>query len=362
MVVGFTLAIFFGPITCGWVCPFGTFQEWISKIGRKIFGKKHNNFVPKKLDQYLRFLRYVVLFIVIYQTIAFGKLVFQDIDPYYAIFNIWSSEITLTALFILGMIIFLSLFIERPFCKYACPYGAVLGIFNLFRIFKPRRNSETCINCKSCDKACPMNIKISSNKNVLDHQCISCLKCTSEDACPVTNTVDIFSRIIKRPKLKSIHLGVIVLSLVFSSIAVTSALGFWNTTSDKTPKTYNSGEFAGQSDPSDIRGSYTLGEISKSFNFPLSDLGNAFGIKDSSKFESFQCKELEILYSDLASQGKEIGTGSIRYFVALYKGLPINITQPTYLLKPGVDILKEKAHLTNEQIKSIEQYSVDLPK
>ena len=78
---------------------------------------------------------------------------------------------------------------ERPFCKYACPYGAVLGVFNLFRIVKIRRNPSTCIDCKACDKACPMNIPVSTGGAVRNHQCIACLKCTSEQACPVKNTV-----------------------------------------------------------------------------------------------------------------------------------------------------------------------------
>ena len=52
-------------------------------------------------------------------------------------------------------------FVERPFCKYACPYGAVLGVFNLFRIFGIKRRKSSCISCKACDKACPMNIDVS---------------------------------------------------------------------------------------------------------------------------------------------------------------------------------------------------------
>ena len=82
-----------------------------------------------------------------------------------------------------------SLFVDRPFCKYACPYGAVLGVFNLFRIFKIKRNAPTCIDCKACDRACPMNIPVSTSGVVRDHQCISCMVCTSEKACPIANTV-----------------------------------------------------------------------------------------------------------------------------------------------------------------------------
>lgn len=190
MIIGFILAIGFGPIFCGWICPFGTFQEWISKMGKKIFGKKFNNFIPYKYDKYLRFLRYIVLALVVYMTATSATILFTNIDPYYALFNFWTSEVAIGGIIVLLVVMGGSLFVERPWCKYACPYGAVLGIFNLFRIFKIRRNKNTCISCKACDKVCPMNIKVSENEVIKDHQCISCMECTSEYSCPVKDTVD----------------------------------------------------------------------------------------------------------------------------------------------------------------------------
>ncbi|MHB0897899.1 MAG: 4Fe-4S binding protein [Spirochaetales bacterium] len=192
-VLGLLLALLFGPVICGWVCPFGTFQEWLGKLGRKLFGKKYNNFVPRKLDKALRYLRYLVFAWVSYMTVISGKLIFQDYDPYYALFNFWTGEVAVAGFVALGAVIVLSLFVERPFCKYACPYGAVQGVFNLFRIFGIRRNAPTCISCKACSKACPMNIDVSTSKVVRDHQCISCLECTSDAACPIPATVDMIA-------------------------------------------------------------------------------------------------------------------------------------------------------------------------
>jgi ferredoxin len=85
----------------------------------------------------------------------------------------------------------LSLLVERPFCKYACPYGAVLGLFNFIRMFRIKRNPETCIDCKACDRNCPMNIQVSTGRTVWHHQCITCMKCTSEQSCPVDRTVEL---------------------------------------------------------------------------------------------------------------------------------------------------------------------------
>jgi len=189
-VIALALSVLFGPVICGWVCPLGSVQEWLGSLGRKIFKKRYNGFVPAKLDKVLRYLRYIVLAWVSYMTIVSGTLIFQDYDPYYALFNFWTGEVALAGAAILVATLLLSLFVERPFCKYACPYGAFQGIFNLFRVFGIKRKASSCIDCKACDRACPMNIEVSTSLTVRDHQCISCLKCTSEAACPVAATVE----------------------------------------------------------------------------------------------------------------------------------------------------------------------------
>jgi len=361
MAVGFLLAIVFGPVICGWVCPLGSFQEWLGKIGKKIFGKRYNHFIPAKADSVLRYSRYIVLALVIYATATSAKLVFQDYDPYYALFHFWSAEVAPAALIILAVTILLSLVIERPWCKYACPYGAVLGVFNLFRIFKIRRDDNTCINCKACDRNCPMNITVSDDVAVLNHQCISCLKCTSENYCPVEDTVNMSIKTgAKQRRIKSVALAILIPVVIFGSVALTSALGLWKTTNDKVPAVFTSGEFTGQYNPADIRGSYTFDDIFNAFEIPLADLGQAFGVEDPADYAGFQVKELESIYADLAANGREIGTNSVRYFVALYKGLPFDAPENIYLPKPAVEILKAKAPLTDAQKQALDAIAVDL--
>ena len=184
------LTLLFGPVFCGWICPFGSVQEFLGKIGRKFFKKRYNSFIPIKLDILLRYIRYIILILVVYKTAISAKLLFSDFDPYFALFNIWSSEVTKLSLFVLAIVLAASLFIERPWCKYFCPLGALLGIFNFFRIIKLKRTEETCINCKACDRICPMNINVSGSKTISNHQCISCMLCTDEITCPVSNTLN----------------------------------------------------------------------------------------------------------------------------------------------------------------------------
>ncbi|GAB4543289.1 MAG: hypothetical protein Fur002_15010 [Anaerolineales bacterium] len=183
------LAIFFGPVFCGWVCPLGTLQEWVGKLGHKIFKRRYNHFIPVKIDNILRYARYGILAWVLYVTAASGTLIFESYDPYFALFNFWTTEVAPTALLVLGVTLALSVFVERPWCKYACPYGAVLGVSNFFRIFSIKRAASTCKADGACSITCPMNIPVDTVHVVRDHQCISCLECTSEAICPVAKTV-----------------------------------------------------------------------------------------------------------------------------------------------------------------------------
>ncbi|MEI8133263.1 MAG: 4Fe-4S binding protein [Leptolinea sp.] len=106
-------------------------------------------------------------------------------------FHFWSGEVTTSGIVLLSLTLLASLFVDRPWCKYACPYGAVLGVFNLFSIFRIRRQESTCTSCTLCTRVCPMNIPVDKMKSVRDHQCIRCLECTSEAVCPVGDTVEL---------------------------------------------------------------------------------------------------------------------------------------------------------------------------
>ena len=184
------LSLLFGPVFCSWLCPLGSLQEWLGKLGRKIFKKSYNHFLQPKMESILKWFRYLVLVWVIYVTARSGELLFGSVDPYYALFNFWSGEVAVQALVILGVTLLGSLFVERPWCRFACPLGALLGLTNLVRIFRIRREPSTCINCKKCESACPMKIKVSVKSVVRDLSCNSCMRCTSDNACPVPDTVD----------------------------------------------------------------------------------------------------------------------------------------------------------------------------
>lgn len=183
------LTVFLGPVFCSHICPLGSIQEWFGKIGRKIFKKKYNKLIPKKVHHILKYLRYVVLILIVWQTYQSLSLVFVNVDPYYALYHFWTGDATIAAIIVLAVTLLLSLVVERPWCKYACPYGGLLGLISKISLFKIKRSETTCVACGKCDDVCPMLIDISAKKKVSDTLCNRCMKCTSsEGGCPVDST------------------------------------------------------------------------------------------------------------------------------------------------------------------------------
>jgi hypothetical protein len=152
-------------------------------------------------------------------------------------------------------------------------------------------------------------------------------------------------------------LTIIIFVTIFGGIAFASAVGWWATESSKIPAAFAEGEFAGQANPADIRGSYTFGDISNSFDVAPAVLAQAFGVQTDDP-AAFAVKELEGLY---AVTEYEIGTTSIRLFVAYYTRLPFDTTgQEIYLPKSSAEILVAKNNLTPEQLAYLEKHTVEL--
>jgi hypothetical protein len=157
--------------------------------------------------------------------------------------------------------------------------------------------------------------------------------------------------------ITSKSMTIIILVTIFGGIALASAMGWWATESSKVPAAFAEGEFAGQANPADIRGSYTFGDVSNSFDVAPAVLAQAFGVQTDDP-AAFVVKDLESLYSD---SGFEIGTTSVRLFVAYYVGLPFDTTgQEIYLPRSATETLLAKKSLTPQQLAYLAKYTVDV--
>jgi len=140
-------------------------------------------------------------------------------------------------------------------------------------------------------------------------------------------------------RLGSKLLAVLIVVILFGGVGLSSALGWWATENRKEPSRYTEGEAAGEYNPADLRGSYTLGEVSDLFGVPLPTLAEAFELPATTDAASYPLKSLESLYPDASV---EIGVESVRLFVAWYKGLPYEVQADTYLPASAVRILQSR--------------------
>ncbi|MGD8405932.1 MAG: hypothetical protein PVJ21_19915 [Anaerolineales bacterium] len=157
--------------------------------------------------------------------------------------------------------------------------------------------------------------------------------------------------------LTSKPLAAIVLFILFGGILFSNEIGWWQTESTKEAAVFTEGDFAGLPNPADIRGSYTFGDVERNFDIPATTLAQAFGVSSESDVTDFPVKDLESIYADLEF---EIGTASVRLFVALYAGLPYEIADDLYLPKRAVEMLKSHATLTPDQINYLDAHAVTL--
>jgi hypothetical protein len=156
--------------------------------------------------------------------------------------------------------------------------------------------------------------------------------------------------------LRSKHIVPIVLVVFILGIGGTMIFNLWQTKSSKVPATYTTGEFAGEYNPADIRGSYSFGDIEEAFAVPVKALATAFAVEDAENPAAFLSKSLEDLYG--ATENGEVGTDSVRWFVSLYTGLPYTPEEDTLLLSASISVLRER--LSDTELEAVRTKTVSL--
>lgn len=181
---------------CSWLCPIGTLSESLWLLGKRIVGR--NLTLPRWLDYPLRSLKYLLLAFFVYAIagmdadalIAFIQSPYNkmaDVKMYF-----FFADISLTALVTIGVLILLSIFIKNFWCRFLCPYGALLGVVSFLSPLKITRTAALCIDCNLCTKACPASIQVHRATRVWSDECTSCLACVQ--ACPVKETLELRAR------------------------------------------------------------------------------------------------------------------------------------------------------------------------
>jgi len=215
---------------CSWFCPVGTISENLGEFGKHLFGR--NFTVWKWLDYPLRSMKYLLfgflVYVVVFQMDVYSLKGFLE-SPYNRVADVkmflFFKEISRTSIIVLSILVAFSLFIKHFWCRYLCPYGALLGIVGLFSPFRITRNSESCIDCAECARVCPAAINVEKMTRVMSDECTSCLACV--DACPVAETLQLKiskkSHFVLQPRF--VATMVVALFMVITGTAM--LLGYW---------------------------------------------------------------------------------------------------------------------------------------
>lgn len=231
----------FGKSFCSWICPFGTLSEYIADFGDRVQKNlfKRILYIPKWLDYPLRSLKYFLFGFfaqAIFTMTAFTLNTFlsssynivSDIKMYY-----FFAEISRFSLIVIAVLFVFSIFIRGFWCRYLCPYGALVGILSLLSPNKIIRNTESCIDCNKCTIVCPARIKVDKVRTIISDECTTCMSCV--DVCPVKDTLKLSNLLTKkRVQKKFIAYGIIAIFVLITGIGVVT--GNWQ--NDVTSEEY----------------------------------------------------------------------------------------------------------------------------
>ena len=185
------MAFLFRKAFCSWLCPIGTISEYLWQAGRKIF--KRDFYLPRWLDLPMRGFKYFLLGFFLWAISTMSVMGIRDfmLSPYGLIADVkmlnFFRHIGETGLIVLGIFVAASVFVPNFWCRFFCPYGALLGLTSWLSPTRIRRNTETCIDCAKCAKACPAALPVDKLVQIRSVECTGCLECVT--VCPAQDAL-----------------------------------------------------------------------------------------------------------------------------------------------------------------------------
>ena len=188
-----TMAFLFRKAFCSWLCPVGTVSEMLAALGRKVF--RRNFVITKWVDIPLRGLKYLLLgfFVWAVSSMSAHSLGAFMNSPYGLIADVkmlnFFRHMTQPGLIVIGILVLGSVLVQNFWCRYLCPYGALLGLASLVSPMRIRRTPSACIDCGKCNKVCPANLPVDQLITIKSVECAGCLECVA--ACPAEGALGI---------------------------------------------------------------------------------------------------------------------------------------------------------------------------
>jgi polyferredoxin len=187
------ITLLYKRVFCSHICPVGALSEWIGGLGRRFVIKSRR--IPMSVDHKLKWLKYIVLGLIIWGTIVYSELIFREVCPYYVAFTLGSGHgitdgvigIGHYSLAVIMGLLGLSAVMPLAFCRYLCPFAVCLNPVSRVGLIRVHRDQDTCIDCKQCDAACEWGVIVSHTTSVSSAECTNCQDCVR--GCPVPGTL-----------------------------------------------------------------------------------------------------------------------------------------------------------------------------
>lgn len=227
-IAALVIAILFRKGFCGWICPVGFTSQLVERVARKL---KLLWRPPEWLDYQLLSLKYLLLAFFAWLILVMMNLAAIEsfsnssynlvVDARMLLFFLAPST---TTLWVLSFLVLASFFLRNFWCRYLCPYGALMGIFAWLGPLRVSRDQQSCINCRKCEKVCPGSIRVAEQTTVTSPECLGCLECLA--ACPVKNCLQVTTYRQRRIPSWLLPLGVVGLFLLIWAMA--NLTGHWH--------------------------------------------------------------------------------------------------------------------------------------
>jgi polyferredoxin len=215
---------------CSWVCPVGALSETLAGLSRRLFRRKLA--LPRLVDRPLRSLKYLLLAFFVYAVFfQMGPAAVADFldSPYNRVADVkmlyFFERLSPFGLKVLLGLAGLSVVVPYLWCRYLCPYGALLGALSLLSPLKVTRHAPSCIDCGLCTKACPSHLPVERLARVRSDECFGCLSCVA--ACPVPRALRLETPAPWRRAVRPAAFATLVVGLFVGGVLLARATGHW---------------------------------------------------------------------------------------------------------------------------------------
>lgn len=217
---------------CSWICPVGTLSEWLWQSGQAVFGRTFA--LPRWFDIPLRSLKYILLALFLYVVVTMPV---PDIhaflsSPYGLVADVkmmdFFRRMGQTTAIVLFVLVALSIVVKNVWCRFLCPYGALLGLVALASPVRIRRDADACIDCAKCAKACPAGLPVDTALSIRSAECTACLSCVA--VCPAVGALDLRAGLRRRNAVVTPQrLAVAIVVLFLAVVGYARISGHWHT-------------------------------------------------------------------------------------------------------------------------------------